>query len=81
MVRVFRNRERRPIRKDTAAGRYCKLPGLKQVVIDGQLGEAPRMRAQTVDTSADQSLEIAVRLLEMLRPKEHALGPDDFISP
>src|SRR5690606_38622906 len=53
----------------------------QQCAIDLQLGDSPGMRPKPRRSSADQSLDVTVELLKMLGPKEHPLGPYDFVIP
>jgi hypothetical protein len=39
------------------------------------------MRTQVIDPAADELLDVAVELLEVLGAEEHALRPDDLVIP
>jgi hypothetical protein len=81
VVRLVGDRERRSIFEDAPRLEDREFAEAQHVAIELQLGEAPGKRAQRRDAAAHQLLDIAVRLLEMLRPQEQAFRPDDLIVP
>jgi hypothetical protein len=81
MIGILGNAEGRAILEDAAAGDDAELADGEQIAVDLEVDDAPGMRAHAVDAAAHQLLDIAVELLEMLRPKEHSLGPDDLVIP
>src|SRR6185369_9152707 len=76
---VLRHREGRAVGKHAARAAQSELADREQVALDLELGEAPRMRAQRCGAAFDPALEMPLLLLEMLRPEEEPLGPDDAI--
>src|SRR5262249_38133396 len=81
MIDILRNVEGRAVLDHTAARRQGELPGGQQLAIDLEFGETPSMRSQAADAAAHPLFDIAVEVLEVLRAKEHAFGPDDLVIP
>ena len=78
-VRLERNVERRAVGKHALGRDDGDLADLQELLIDLQLGETGGVRNERVEPLAGQPLEIALRLLEMLRSKEQAFRPHDAV--
>jgi hypothetical protein len=55
------------------------LPAVAQAAAEAVAGIVPRSPRAPADAAAHQALNIAVVLLEMLGPEEHALRPYDLV--
>src|SRR5450631_4504778 len=77
---AIRDRERRAVRKDTSRPPNRQLTDREHVAVEFELVEAPAVGAQRTGSALDIGLEIPLLLLEVLRAKEQALGPDDLAT-
>ena len=73
--------ERRAVRQDAGGGADRELAERQQVGVELELRQAVAERAQPGRAAADQPLEIALLLLQMLRLQEQPLRPDDLVLP
>jgi len=81
MIRVVRDRKGRSVRKDPARFGESKPPRRQQAAVDRLLRQALRVGPQVLCTAAEQTLDIAVLLLKVLRSKEHPLRPNNLAVP
>ena len=77
---VFRHPERRAVGKDAGRAPQAELPDAQEVALELELGEAPAVRDERLAARLDVALEVAILLLEMVRPQEQPLGPDDLVE-
>ena len=75
------NVERRAVGHDAGGAAQRELALLGEVAVDLEMRKAPRIGRDLADPAFDQVFEIAVVLLQMMRPEEQALGPDDLAVP
>ena len=78
---VGRDVERRAVRHDAGGAAQGELALLGEVAVDLEVREAPRIGRDVPDPALDQMLEIAVALLQVMRPQEQAFRPDDLAVP
>ncbi len=81
VIGILGNTERRAVIENAATMCYREFPDGEELAVELDALDAPGMRADAADAPAHEMLYIAIELLEMLRPEEHALGPNDFIIP
>src|SRR5215467_11918586 len=79
MIRFLGNGEGGPVFEDAATALDREPAGEQQLAIDPELRDAPGMRRQPRDARTYQPIGVAVALLEMLRPEEHAFRPNDLV--
>src|SRR5262249_35230288 len=75
-----RNREGGAIRKHTRGALDGEFADRKQIAIELELFKAPGRGMQRGSATLDVALEITLLLLEVLRPQELPLGPDDLVA-
>ena len=79
--RVVRHGEGRAVRHHADGAPEADAALLCQVAVDLEHREPPRIGRDVPDTILQQILEIAIVLLQMMRPQEQAFGPDDLTVP
>ena len=79
MVDLLGNREGRAIGQHTRRFGDCDLARPQQAGVEAQRLKAPPVPDQPAHRRPHQALGIAILLLEVLGPEEHALGPDDSV--
>ena len=79
---AFRREIEQPaVRHDAGADAKAELGLLRQIPIDFERGEAPGIGRRIAGSVLNRRLEIAVRLLQMMRSQEEAFGPVNFCVP
>ena len=73
--------ERRTIRQHAAGADDGQLALGQQGIVQLQLGKAPAARQERAAAAIHQGFQVAVVLLEMLWPQEHAFGPHHAVIP
>jgi len=81
VIDILGDGERRTILKNSPARAEAELAYGQKLTIDLELRYSPRVGCELGDARTHQLLDIAVLLLKVLRPKEHAFGPNYFIVP
>ncbi|WXC93151.1 hypothetical protein WDM22_26575 [Bradyrhizobium septentrionale] len=54
---------------------------MSKIVIDLELGKAPGVRSCVTNALFQQMLEIAIVLLQMMRPQKQTFRPENFAVP
>ncbi len=81
VIDILGDGERRAILKNSPARAEAEFADGQKLTIDLELRYSPRVRRELGDARTHQLLDIAVLLLKVLRPKEHAFGPNYLIVP
>ena len=75
------NVERRAVRHHAGGAAHRELALLREVAVDFEMREAPRIGRRVAHPAFQQVLDVAVVLLQMMRSEEQALGPEYLAVP
>src|SRR4030095_8944096 len=78
-IGLDRDVERRAVRKHPFGGGEAHLADLEELLVDLQPGETGTVGNERLEPLAHQTLEIALRLLALTRPKEQSFRPNDAV--
>src|SRR5690606_25075642 len=73
------HRERRAVGEHPARAAQADATDCEQVRFELEFGQAPGLAAQAAGAQLDASFEVALVLLQVLRPQEQPLAPDDLV--